>query len=369
LKDISNQMEENLFKAGFDIPIPAIKTVKNNKIFYTFQIVAEEMLKLSYVFRLETNNLVNSYQRLLSKKKINKIRTFLDKEGFFANNILVGTEKELDFKLNKGEKNKTIMTGTLLLPNLPCYLEIIDGQHRLLAYSGEDDHISDCLCVTIISNISEIDRAKVFVDVNKEQTKVSGALLWKLYQRTEPTSERAKISFFVENLNDSEIFYDKIEIPSIHSSSSHLSFTQICNWLFRTKLYQNYGKRNKFSLVFQSFWDEISNDSNLKLDWGQSNTNKGKKGFLCSNTGISTLICLMNLILDERIKNIPYPSNKKNRTKWRTFLRTNVNPKIFEYLESQKSSDINDPYGHLRSKTNVGERTEMARSIFSLIKF
>ena len=53
---------------------------------------------------------------------------------------------------------------------------------------------------------------------------------------------------------------------------------------------------------------------------------------------------------------------------WRKFVKNEVTKSIFTYLESNKQTG-NDPYGHLRTKTNVGERTEMAKKIFSSIQF
>jgi len=269
IKDVSLQIEEELFQIGPNIEVPAIQTRIGDKTFYTFQLQAETLLKLSYVFRLETNNLniLFSYQRLLKKEKIRSIREYLRNGGFFANNILVVSDEELEFRpIGSRSSNRYQSIGNIMLIDKPCYLEIIDGQHRLLAYSNLNELLDNCLCVTIISNLDRRDRARTFVTVNKEQTRVKSSLLWLLYQRTDPDSLEAQISIFVQNLNERGILKNFIIIPGVRSPLAYLSFTQICNALYnRTNLMQNYGSISSFYQVVNAFFTTIRNGNDTLI--------------------------------------------------------------------------------------------------------
>jgi len=87
----------------------------------------------------------------------------------FSNSILAATYEDLHF--SGEDESHVIALGGLGLPNKPCYLEIIDGQHRLFAYPSLHDLMDHTLCVIVISNLDAVERAKLFVDVNREQTK------------------------------------------------------------------------------------------------------------------------------------------------------------------------------------------------------
>src|SRR5690606_39093794 len=121
--DLSNQLGRNIFKQGTPIQIQAIRTKAGNKKFFTFLLEAKHLLKFCYAFRIETNNILSSYQRLLSPKKIKKIEQHLKNNGYFANNILVATEENIN--LDKDEGSCSVFVGNLKLPDKPCYLEII----------------------------------------------------------------------------------------------------------------------------------------------------------------------------------------------------------------------------------------------------
>jgi DGQHR domain-containing protein len=370
LKDVSLQLKRNIFIEAPPITPKATMTQIGNKKFYTFLIQARHLLKFAYVFRVETNNILASYQRLLDTKKIEKIRSYLGDRGFFANNILVAADTELNF--NTEDHGQAIMTGTLTLPDKPCYLEIIDGQHRLLAYSNMPNLMDHCLCVTVISDLNEIDRARLFVIVNREQTKVPPYLLWDLYTLIEPESKRGKISQFVQRMNKDEPLKDRIKLPRVRSQSAYLSFTNLCLALYsRTNLFGNYGEISSFYNVVKGFFEVVRSDRFLRADWNRCIENNGRTGFVCTNNALAVYMYLLSMILKKRQENgTRFPANSEIEA-WKRFLKQKMNPHIVHYLRSnvdQENQD--DPYGSLRQElTNEGARRNAAEEIFDAVEF
>lgn len=361
LKDLSLQLNRNVFREGAGIDVEAIRTRIGNRRFYTFLIEARYLLKFAYIFRVETNNILASYQRLLNYNKIRNIRRYLrERSGFFANNILVATDENL--QLDREDENRTVVPGTLRLPDKPAYLEILDGQHRLLAYSNLTDLMDHCLCVTAISNLNPIERAKLFVVVNREQTKVPPYLLWDMYTLIEPNSLRGTISSFVQRLNDDGPLKDLIRLPRVRSSLAYLSFTNLCLALHRrTYLYSRYGDGNSFSNVVKSFFQVVKEDPALGEDWTRSVQNRGRKGFVCTNNALSIQLYLLSKIL----RGIDFPNNEEIEA-WKRYLRRQMVEPFLQYLNDNRDAENpEDPYGVLRrATTNEGARREAADIIF-----
>ena len=118
---------------------PAFKLTQDSQTIYHFMADPERLLKLAYVYRLESGN-PEGYQRPLIRKKILNINGFLTSSGnYFANNLvlcfdsLVNNEYWPDFEPVNGS-NAPIVYGTLHIPKAYCSAEVIDGQHRLYGY-------------------------------------------------------------------------------------------------------------------------------------------------------------------------------------------------------------------------------------------
>jgi len=370
LKDISLQMGINVFRQSPPIPVDAIRTRVGGKKFYTFLIKVKHLLKFAYVFRIETNNILASYQRLLNPHKIRRIRSYLGRQGFFANNILAVTDENLQFDDNE---RQAIWTGTLNLPDKPCYLEILDGQHRLLAYASLPRFQDHCLSVTVISDLTPIERAKLFVIVNREQTKVPSYLLWDLYTIIEPDRLRGKISKFVQQLNEDGPFKDLIRLPRVRSPRAYLSFTNLCQSFYnRTGLYSRFGENPSFVDVVKSFFRVVKEDHPLGEDWVRSVEGKGRRGFICTNNAISIQIYVLSRILRKREEDgLAFPSPPSEINTWRAFLQDQVVGQFRQYLTDRRDADNpRDPFGFLRKETsNEGQRTEAATRIFESISF
>jgi len=158
----------------------------------SFYADADALLRTCYVLRKDGwHNSENLYQRMISTRKIESIRTYLKtQKRVFINNIIVTLPSDVH-PLN--DKNQTIDTKALVntapvkiqIPSRANSIGIIDGQHRVFAYhqTAPDDseiallRLQQNLLVTGIiypPNIHEIDRekfeARLFLEINSTQT-------------------------------------------------------------------------------------------------------------------------------------------------------------------------------------------------------
>ena len=158
----------------------------------------DALLRTAYVLRKDGwRDTFNLYQRMISKTKVEAIRSYLKKQKrVFINNIIVTLPPEVK-PLN--DKLETVDTSSLnstaavkiKLPNKPNSIGIIDGQHRVFAYheTNNDDseiallRVQQNLLVTGIiypATISDIERekfeARLFLEINSTQTNAKSHL-------------------------------------------------------------------------------------------------------------------------------------------------------------------------------------------------
>jgi len=365
LKDLKLQLPTlAVFSERHSINAKAIRTRIGAKTLYTFPIEVDHLLRFSYVFRIEMNTILGeSYQRLLKADKISKIREYVQGGGYFPNNLIAVSEESLAFTPEERvDEHAPYTLGELRLPNKPCYLEILDGQHRLYGYSNQPVRRDQCLWVTIVEGLSPEERAKLFVTINKTQTPVPAFILWDLYQISEPTSIRGRISKFVYELNELEPLKDLISLPRIRSSKAYLSFPNFCSSLAsRTYLFSQFGGEDSFMNVLRAYFEAISNDPDLRVDWDRCISQKGTQGFVCTNNNISVLLRLLSFIL----RSTGLPPNDRIAS-WKTHLNEWVIVPLKAYLSDNATGPMTDPYGELRSGlTSQKARNDAANDIWN----
>jgi DGQHR domain-containing protein len=158
----------------------------------TFYADPEALLRTAYVLRKDGwKDSQNLYQRMISRSKVEAIRTYLKTQRrVFINNIIVTLPADVKPLNNKFE---TINTSTLTetaavtikLPDKPNSIGIIDGQHRVFAYheSVNDDlqiaqlrKQQNLLVTGIIYPVGltaterEKFEARLFIEINSNQT-------------------------------------------------------------------------------------------------------------------------------------------------------------------------------------------------------
>ena len=94
-------------------------------------------------------------------------------------NILVsfrGNRKH--WKWTKRQRLGSGRTGELILQGRPGMFHVIDGQHRLFGYSGtkEEQVLDHPIIVTMYPDLSQVEEAELFIDVNENQKKVDVSL-------------------------------------------------------------------------------------------------------------------------------------------------------------------------------------------------
>lgn len=164
----------------------------------TFYADPDALLRTAYVLRRDGwRDPMNLYQRMISKQKIEAIRTYLrQQKRVFINNIIVTLPPDVQPLNDKQEpvdsaNLKQTAPVTIQLPDRPNSVGIIDGQHRVFAYheTAIDDlqiarlRKQQNLLVTGIiypSHLSESDRekfeARLFLEINSTQTNAKSHL-------------------------------------------------------------------------------------------------------------------------------------------------------------------------------------------------
>lgn len=177
-----SQFYENLCVGAFETHTDFLK--KKNA--YTFSAKARQMIQLTGVAHKVAKDLISDeegkllntdhYQRVLKKGRLSNLGEYLDNEKKpFNNNILLsyrGTNKDFNFNFYKniGEGR----TGELTIKGKPGSFHVIDGQHRLFGYmAANDDRVLDqTIIVTAFKDLTQVEEAQIFLDVNSNQKKV-----------------------------------------------------------------------------------------------------------------------------------------------------------------------------------------------------
>jgi DNA sulfur modification protein DndB len=171
--------------SGLELRLPAIKTKMGGFNCYSFSITPEYLLKISYVSHRSKGKRsdVSTYQRMLKKGRLTKIREYITEDGIFPTNIVVNIDKNrLQFERihQEGDLEDSGVAGWLNIR--PTYKSawIIDGQHRLFAYSGHERAAQSRLSVLAFDGLAPSEQARLFIDINAKQKSVKQSLLQEL---------------------------------------------------------------------------------------------------------------------------------------------------------------------------------------------
>jgi DNA sulfur modification protein DndB len=174
---------------GLSIRVPAVKSKMGPYNCYTFPASPEYLLKIAYVSHRSKGKAsdIHTYQRMIAKSRLKKIREYISDHGIFPTNIVVNIEKKcIDFQRVKQENDQSDRdsSGILGWLNLrPAYKSawIIDGQHRLYSYSGHPYAKTGHIAVLAFEGIPPSAQAKLFIDINAKQKSVKPSLLQELF--------------------------------------------------------------------------------------------------------------------------------------------------------------------------------------------
>jgi len=160
--------------------VPAIRGKLGGRTFYAFVTTPARLLKISFVNHRTLNDPkgIPTYQRLISKKRIRDIHTFLSDGGFFPTNIIVNFVGRPRYEIKAKDEDASVHFGNLYLPDKYKSAWVIDGQHRLYGFTRQQDlQKSENIFVLAFQQMSHEDEANLFVTINHEQKTVPRTLL------------------------------------------------------------------------------------------------------------------------------------------------------------------------------------------------
>jgi DGQHR domain-containing protein len=171
---------------GLALRVPAVRTKMGGHNCYAFSISPEYLLKIAYVSHRSKGKAsdVNTYQRMLSKPRMRSIRDYISNGGVFPTNILISLDRFKKAQFERVGQQADRDDGVLGVLDLrPSYKSawIIDGQHRLYAYSGNPKAKSSLLPVLAFEGLPASKQARMFTDINAKQKSVKQSLLRELY--------------------------------------------------------------------------------------------------------------------------------------------------------------------------------------------
>lgn len=313
---------------GLTVRVPAVRTKMGGHYCYSFPITPEYLLKIAYVSHRAKGKAsdIDTYQRMMSKSRLNKIREYITEQGIFPTNIVLNIEKRLlTFQRVKQETSEEDQdaSGTLgWLEIKPAYKSawVIDGQHRLFAYSGHPRSASSHLSVLAFEGLTPSLQAGLFVDINAKQKSVKQSLLQELYAElhwdapTVGTRVRAIVSKVIQVLDadKSSALYGRILTADVQKDSNRcISFTSLFKALSRQKLYISKEVKGDV-LEYGPLWGG-DNEKTLKrttsavkawlapirsaaTDWWELGSAEG--GGLTMNDGITACLNVLDSVLD-----------------------------------------------------------------------
>ena len=317
---------------GLKYLVPAIKgKVTAGHTFYSFSIDPFNLLKIGFILhRIETNpESAIAYQRLIKKPRLKQIGTYINNKGYFPNSIIINinTKKKRDLQFDLASSIKhdsTTSMGILHLPQTYKSAFIIDGQHRLYGYAVTESRSHHTIPVVAFINLPAEEQAKLFVDINHTQRSVPANLLYSIMADFHWNSENdkeaisaLKTRLFVElNSNDRSPFYQRIILSEEKKDDIKcLTLQTIKSWGLNKVDF--FGKLKGDKLVKTGYLSDINYDSTLKKairffnhvfkkievdlseQWELGNA---PGGFIAMNIGVSSLIRILDSIIEYQIK-------------------------------------------------------------------
>lgn len=311
---------------GLEIRVPAIKTKMGGTNCYTFSITPEYLLKISYISHRAKGRTsdVNTYQRMISRARLATIKKYVSDNGIFPTNIVLNLEqRQVQFEKIGQEFNdkQSIENGILgWLIIRPTYKSawIIDGQHRLYAYSGHEKATTSKLSILAFEGLTPSKQAQLFIDINAKQKKVKQSLLEELYAElhwdaADPEIRvRALISKAVQDLgaDPDSALYNRIQSADFPKDTVRcISLTSIFGELQKVGFHIAKTKNGNV-LEYGPLWAE-NNDLTLKRtlyilkgwlniiregvqDWWDKGSAEG--GGLAMNDGVITCIRVLKSV-------------------------------------------------------------------------
>lgn len=300
------------------ISLPAFKIDINNVETFLFFIDPHDLLKIAYVARRGASyRNLNFYQRTIKVSRLKQIAKYIDNSNFLPNDIIIAFDKNMskyvEFMgsnttnfMNNNMINASQLTsyGILRFPKNYMSCWVIDGQHRLYAFSQTDKILY--IPVIAFKDLDINQQSKIFLDINKNQKPVPPDLVWDLNGDLIPNEPDGIISRIVKILNDRKDspLNNLIIIPSKRSNGS-LKISGLCLTIKRMSIInEKFGREISNPFYSENPEKMLINVSNALIDYLNTvkevfNYDKQEKAknFILDNGGINIILRFMLVFL------------------------------------------------------------------------
>ena len=330
---------------NFENKVNAIEGKMGGLTYYSFTMKPSQLLKMAYVLHRNnvnsTDDMMPSYQRIIKKDRLAKIRDFIEnKKGFFPNAIIVSirtkneNDKTLEFQPAPGQDSSSLSRiGTVILSQEYQTAYVIDGQHRLYGYSSTSYADKNSIPVIAFVNMKKEEQVQMFMDINQNQKAVPKVLRDTLEADLLYTSNtysfvnnaiKKRIAMKLGEKPNSPLYGMVLTGENPTNESVPLTIDGIFKALNRTNFFNQYNKQNQIinNGLFDYGIDKSDSASKEQTEsivfdlivWTFKKIKKsaGEKwntenGFLISNNLVGGIICLLNDFVSLEIKagNLP----------------------------------------------------------------
>ena len=157
--------------ANINSQVPAIEGKMGGLTYYTFLIEPERLRKLSFILHRNSANHdeMPTYQRLIQKSRLTKIRQFVEEGNYFPNSLIVSIDSgKTGIQFSQADKNIQVAgsssrIGKLTLPQSYHSIYVIDGQHRLYGYSETKYAQKNTIPVVAFVDLDKDTQVKMFM--------------------------------------------------------------------------------------------------------------------------------------------------------------------------------------------------------------
>lgn len=315
-----------------ELIVPATRGSMGGVDFYNFLIKPSDLLKISHVSHKASRDIqdIDTYQRMLQPKRLKEIAQYIDNGGQFPTNIVINIRTKKKLRFDKIDNMGDSSFGRLYLPRQYASAMVIDGQHRLYGYAHSERILKDketdsTVPVLAYENLPPTTEAKLFVDINCEQVRVTRNLLNEinatLYWDSEDFNLQidALCSRVVMTLNAKQAspIFDRIKMTN--RDQTYRRCLTLTNFIDALKENKFFGEEKASGVVPGPLTDSTSSDLGKTMvkavemiegylnlfaqaapaHWNLGNTKKEKEslvGYLATNEGIRTLFRVLKEI-------------------------------------------------------------------------
>ena len=314
-----------------DTDVVAVEGRMGGLTYYSFLIEPDKLLKIGYVLHRSSagSDTMDTYQRLIKRKRLTDIRKFINEGGYFPNSIVISIDSgKKDFSFSPAPMSSQIegsksRCGVLHLPKRYHSAYIIDGQHRLYGYSETDFAATDCIPVVAFVDLSGKQQLELFMDINENQKAVNKTLRTILnkdmFWGSDDKSEQRKAiqSKIAQDLGGNSrsplLARVRINDDDVETNTRCITVEALQTAIARCAFLSEYGKKNVLKRAGTIDFDNIDKTADRLFDYLIENLryiqtrcpeqwSRGKEGFLTINRGIQACIRVIDDITSKLVK-------------------------------------------------------------------